>query len=91
MLTEIVPADPPIPVELRPPGPSTPLDVAILAALADGQPHRLREVARATGDTSHHVHARAQVLVERGLLLWLRPEGGPTRGPGASHYQLAGS
>ena len=88
MLTEIVRRDPPAP---RAPGPSTPLDTAILAALADGERRELREVTVLVGDTTHKVHARIQTLVDKGLVLWTRLPNGPQRGPGASVYQIAGN
>jgi hypothetical protein len=89
MLTEIIARDPTPAQGQRPVGPSTPLDGLILAFLGDGQPRELQEITRAVGGSTHKVHARAQSLVGKGLVTWTRIPGGPSRGPGASVYQLA--
>lgn len=87
MLTQIVPCSPP---EITAPstgGPTIPLDFAILNALENG-PAELREISRRVGDTSHHVHARVQTLMTKGLVERSSIPGGPRRGPGASRYAL---
>ena len=88
-LTEIIERDPAPAPALRPAGPSTPLDQAILDALSCGREMALQEVTRATGNSTHKVHARIQSLVGKGMVNWIRTPGGPRRGPGASKYQIA--
>ena len=90
MLTQIVPCAPPEPVSRRASGPTIPLDHAILEALENGPPE-LRQISRAVGDTAHHVFARVQTLVDKGLVEWHKRPDGPRRGPGASVYALTES
>lgn len=91
MLTEIVPCDPPATARLGSPGPTLPVDEAILAVLADlADPVPLRVITRHVGDTTHHVHARIETLITKGLVVRRRAPGAPRRGPGASVYELAG-
>ena len=82
-----MPCPPPEVVTQRPGGPTIPLDHAILRALDDG-PMELREISRRVSDTSHHVHARVQTLIAKGLVVRNSIPGGPRRGPGASVYAL---
>ena len=89
VISEIIPREPSLTPRQRRNGPSTPMDQAILEFLSDGKPRELREITRAVGGTTHNVHARAQSLVRKGLVVWDRVPGGPARGPGASEYQLA--
>lgn len=82
MLTEIVPSEPPNGV---------PVDKAILRVLADvADPVQLRFITErvGNGETTHHVHARIEALIARGLVKRYRPPGAPRRGPGASVYEL---
>lgn len=90
VLTQIVPCAPPEEPVHRVSGPTIPVDHAILEALEPG-PLELREISRAVGDTAHHVFARVQTLVDKGLVEWHRLPDGPRRGPGASVYALVGS
>ncbi len=82
LLNEIVPCDPPLMVGPKP----LPIDEQILETLCDG-PKQLSEIAKATGETPHRVHARLTTMMKRGQvereLLTTR-----TRGPGISQYSL---
>ena len=71
-----MPCDPPL---IQGPKP-LPIDEQILDALVDG-PKQLSEIAKATGDTPHRVHARLTTMMKRGQV---RREqlGTRTRGPG---------
>jgi DNA-binding Lrp family transcriptional regulator len=84
-LTEILRRDPPVRKQT---GPSTQVDLKILKALAGGDRMELREITRIVGNTTHHTHARLQTLVNKGLVVRLKPPGAPARGPGASLYQV---
>jgi DNA-binding MarR family transcriptional regulator len=86
MLTEIIRKDPP--PQRRPAVPSTEVDAQILAVLAGGDRMELRDITKAVGRTTHHTHARVMTLVRKGLVARERPPGAPSRGPGASLYQL---
>jgi hypothetical protein len=88
MLTDIVRSEPPT-ASSRPGGPTVPVDEAILRVLADvADPVPLRFITQAVGDTTHHVHARIETLITKGLVVRRRAPGAPRRGPGASVYEL---
>lgn len=87
-LTQIEPCDPPTSVRDQATGPSTPLDHQILQHMQDREPMPLRAITRAVGSTTHRVHARLQVLIDRGLIRREALPDGPKRGPGASVYSL---
>lgn len=87
-LTRIEPCEPPVLVRNQTAGPSTPLDYAILGFLRDREPMPLRAITAGLGSTTHRVHARLQVLVDRSLVRREALPGGPKRGPGASVYSL---
>jgi DNA-binding HxlR family transcriptional regulator len=87
-LTAVEPCDPPVLLRDRTAGPTIPLDHAILGVLRDRGPAELREITKQVRDTTHHVHARVRMLVDRGLIERKLLAGGPRRGPGASYYEL---
>lgn len=90
MLTDILPSDPPA-TSSRSGGPTVPVDEAILRVLGDvADPVRLQFITESIGGgaTTHHVHARIETLIDRGLVKRIRPPGAPRRGPGASVYEL---
>ncbi len=82
LLNEIVPCDPPL---MQGPKP-LPIDEQILEALSDG-PKQLSEVAKATGETPHRVHARLTTMMKRGQVE-RTPLSDRTHGPGISQYSL---
>lgn len=88
MLTEVLPCEPPELVRDRATGPSIAVDCAILEYLKEHPGQPLSRITRGIGGRTHHVHARVQVLIDRGLVLRLPTPGGPQRGPGASWYYL---
>lgn len=90
-LQDIVPCDPPAIMQTRSTGPTLPVDTAILAFLRSAGPAELREITAAVGDSTHHVFARVAVMRDKGLLVRVPRFGAPSRGPGASVYQLAAS
>lgn len=101
-LTEIEMCEPPVLQRDQTMGPSIDLDHRILRALrlVDERLHpagsaamgrSLGEITQAVGGTTHHVHARVQTLIDRGLVIRERIPGGPRRGPGASQYLLTGA
>ena len=73
------------------PGPTTPLDHEILRVMRDGIEMELSSVrmALAGKPSTHDLHARATILVDKGLLERIPTPDGPRRGPGASRYRLA--
>lgn len=85
MLTEIAPRSVP-PSK----GATTALDHAIVGAL-DGrqalEPKEIFGLVELSGVTLQRVHARLRVLVERGVIERVVPDGAPLRGPGAGLYQ----
>jgi predicted transcriptional regulator len=87
--TEIIPCSPPAMVETAAPSSQVPVDGRIMQVLVEAdRPMELREITRLVDDTTHHVHARVQELVRKGLVVWNRhPE--RRRGPGASTYWRA--
>lgn len=90
MLTQIIECAPPV-QQNREPGPTTELDAAILAALEAGDILQLREITAAVGGSTHKVHARVCVLMNKGLVTRIQNPTGPSRGPGASWYRLVGA
>ena len=87
-LTEIEPCEAPLSARDQIAGPSTDMDHQILQFLAQHPGVELRAITRAVDDTTHHVHARVQTLIDRGLVRRSPIPGGPRRGPGASRYRL---
>ena len=88
-LQDIIPCDPPPPSPARAPGPTLPVDQAILDALANG-PMELREITAVVEDTTHNVFSRVDVLMRKGLVVRRPNPRAAARGPGASMYLRVG-